>query len=73
MGRNCGFWIENRVGYIIFLPEHFRKGIAMQNHAFAWFHATILGDSVNFVHKKHLAERYQWTVTGSKKLHVFNI
>lgn len=21
MGRNCGFWIENRVGYIIFISK----------------------------------------------------
>ena len=34
-----------------------------RNHAFAWFRAAILGFSVNFVHKKHLAECYQWTVT----------
>ena len=30
----------------------------------AWFRAAILGFSVNFVHKKRLAERYQWTVTS---------
>ena len=34
----------------------------------AWFRAAILGFSVNFVHKKRLAERYQWTVTISELL-----
>ena len=34
-----------------------------QKSCFAWFRAATLGFSVNFVHKKHLAEYYQWTVT----------
>ena len=34
-----------------------------QKSCFAWFRAATLGFSVNFVHKKHLAECYQWTVT----------
>ena len=38
-----------------------------RNHAFAWFRAEILRFSVNFVHKKHLAERYQWIVTQVDK------
>ena len=33
-----------------------------QKSCFAWFRAAILGFSVNFVHKKHLAEYYLWTV-----------
>ena len=48
---------------LLFTPFTVTRFAMHRNHAFAWFRAAILGFSVNFVHKKRLAECYQWTVT----------
>ena len=48
---------------LLFTPFTVTRFAMHRNQAFAWFRAALLGFSVNFVHKKHLAERYQWTVT----------
>ena len=52
------------VKVLLFTPFTVTRFAMHRNHAFAWFRAAILGFSVNFVHKKRLAERYQWTVTS---------
>ena len=52
------------VKVLLFTPFTVTRFAMHRNHAFAWFRAVILGFSVNFVHKKRLAERYQWTVTS---------
>ena len=44
---------------LLFTPFTVTRFAMHRNQAFARFRAALLGFSVNFVHKKHLAERYQ--------------
>ena len=46
-----------------YTPWPVTRSAMHRNHAFAWFRAEVLGGSMSFVHKKHLAECYLWTIT----------
>jgi len=49
-----------RESYVTVHSVHSNALRDAQKSCFAWFRAAILGFSVNFVHKKRLAERDQW-------------